>query len=96
MARRRGSEVHFSYFTLQVLILSITNSLCRTFAPQPTNRQLRQTLPSQNPSCTKLRDDEPSQMLILDFCCLEIRASLFMDAMSAMSINYDNGYVDEM
>ena len=56
MTRRRGSEVHFSYFSLQVLILSLTNSLCRTFAPQPTNHQLRQTLPSQNPSCTKLRD----------------------------------------
>ena len=53
MTRHRGSEVHFPYFTLQVLILSITNSLCRTFALQPTNRQLRQTLPSQNPSYTE-------------------------------------------
>ena len=38
-------------------------------------------------------------MCILDFYCLEIRASLFMDAleitMSAMSMKYDNGYVDE-
>ena len=39
--------------------------------------------------------DEPLQVCILDFCCLEIRASLFVDAMSAMSMNYDNGYVDE-
>ena len=104
VTRRRGSEVHFSYFSLQVLILLLfkffVSPLCApTNQPPPkTDSALPESQLHRN-SAT----DEPLQVCILDFSCLETLAFYrrtnrpahvgYVDGLWQWR-RYNNGYVN--